>query len=345
MSELAWEDVPARVDDLVLLVADPAWAVKRAAADVYPRDEVGYFLQPELDCCAVSATTPADVYLAKSAAARALGRDAIYEVPLTDEEAASGYWVKVAYSPGLRRAAEALNFIKGTYPGGLPNAASPLAAMLTTSLVGGGIGYGMGRLGEAVLPRKWERGKLRRTGAMLGAAAGALPAIPWMYGNVQSGHGITEPWPLDAKIPEVEKQGGLDRVVLGDAYCRAVDEFVKSAEGYFGDYRAAERAGPADVNVNALGQTLWESGAPPSLTAATMGSMYAAAQFPDPEARPGWVTGGQLGQLALGAGKGYVEGVLVGKALSALTGMPTQGFGAGGAVLGIIGTVIPRLFH
>ena len=50
-------------------------------------------------------------------------------------------WVKVAYSPTLHRAGELLNFFPGQYPGGVPNSPSPLAAMLTSGLLGAGLGW------------------------------------------------------------------------------------------------------------------------------------------------------------------------------------------------------------
>ena len=98
---------------------------------------------------------------------------------------------------------------------------------------------------------------------------------------------------------------------------------------------------------------MWEVGASPETAAATMSSVYAAQQLPG-GAGPGYVTPHQTGLLgtmlgAAGGGmKGYAVGWGVGKALSTLTGMPerTQNtLKRTGATLGVINTLVPRLFH
>jgi hypothetical protein len=77
-----------------------------------------------------------------------------------------------------------------------------------------------------------------------------------------------------------------------------------------------------------------------------MGAVMAAQQMPDPDARPGWVTGNQLGQLAANAASDYVKGLAVGGLLNAVVGTPWRApmFGVGNAALGLIGAAIPRLF-
>jgi len=377
-----WEDVIPRLDAWVVKTAAPCWDVKQAAASIFTKYPVDYFYSPDRDQVALFPRTSIDFHRpdalrCKRAAERAVGADHVRETYLTRDEATGGDWVKVAYSETLRRAGELLNFFPGTYPGGIPNAPSPLAAMLTTGLVGGGLGYGVGSLAEALMPHKYGK-KLKRTGAILGALAGAAPGAAWAYANHATGHSLLDPHPLDTPpIEQLSDSPKFDRPSLlesrlagtsrpqteeysqefsnkhllapqvGDAYKGACDSFVKRAFGDMfggGDHRHRT---PYDVNINALGQTLWESGASPDLAATTMGAMYAAQQLPDERSSPGHVTGGQLGQLAMNAGKDYLTGAWVGAVLNQVVGTPYtfSQIGKGVAALGLIGSVVPKLFH
>jgi hypothetical protein len=103
---------------------------------------------------------------------------------------------------------------------------------------------------------------------------------------------------------------------------------------------------PFDVHVNALGQTLWQNGASPQLTAGTMATMYAASQMPSERPMPGYVTADQLGSLAMNAAGNYGTGFLAGYAINKVIGTPYSApqFGMGNAALGVLGAVIPKIF-
>lgn len=384
---MEWEDVPARVDELALLTAEPGWAIKRAAALTWTDGPVGYYWAPMHDVAALYGplATIDDMARCRDAVKRA--GYACEKWPLLDADLKdNGDWVKVAYSPALSRGLEYLNFFPGQYPGGIPNHPSPLAAMLTTGLIGGGLGYGVGRLGEAILPEHWERGRLRKTLALLGAGAGASLAAPWMYGNLATGHSITSAWPHDTKEPPENALPGLEREgevrlapPLGEPPGKArgntlgpipvgggargatappaeppgegrpapkfsCDRFWKAAAESFGDVPEPQAHSPLDVNLDAMGRTLWNFNASPALAGTTMSTLYAAQQLPDENSRPGVATVGQLGQLAMNAGKGYLTGALVGAALNKAIGMPWRDAANAGAALGAIQTVIPILF-
>ncbi len=346
--DLTWAGVPDRMDDWALACAAPAADLRKVAADIITRTPVGYYYQPAAEVVALHApgAADADFLRCKSAACRAAGADNVLPVPLSAAEAASGRWVKVAYSPTVRRAGELLNFFPST--SGVPNAPSPLAAMLTTALVGGGLGYATGRIGEAVLPL--EKGRLRKTLATLGAGAGALTAAPWAVANLRTGHGLLSPKPLDggpaAEGDPASFMTGPEK--LGAMYTTAVANFVKAAfeGGTFGNFAARRPPTALDVNIDAMGRTLWDTGASPALAASTMSALYAAQQMPDPNGRAGVATGHQLGQLAVNAGKDYVTGALVGAALNKTLGLPVTAnqAGMGNLVLGLIGAAIPKLF-
>lgn len=381
-----WDEIPAAVDLWVEKAAAPGYDVRQAAANVITASHVGYYIDPLTDRVGIFAPMASrpDAARVKAAASRATGTEPLFlSYPeLCDPDAA---WVKVAHSPTLRRAGELANFFPGQYPGGLPNSPSPVAAMLTSGLLGAGLGWGAGKLVGKILPKGYGK-KLSRTGLLLGGALGAAPGLAWGGVNKLDGRPFNDPtllqgrpWdepnayaaladglnapvqPPDAAgpnaaqhllesarhtlhqapLPRVKFGGDLGAVELG-AMWRAASE--KAAEAFgVPDLREAH---PADVNIDRLGRTLWDTGAPPALAATTMAGMYAAQQLPDPNSRPGWATGNQLGQLAANAAGDYAKGYLAGAAINTLIGTPLRSstFGAGAAVIGVLGTVIPRLF-
>jgi hypothetical protein len=388
---MRWEELTSRVDELVAASREPAWAIKQAVADVFTKDQAGYYYCPATQTAAIERgpLSIAEFSRCKTALARAVGADHVREKTLDHHRAASGEWVKVAYSPAVRRVGEALNFFPGTYPGGIPNHPSPLAAMLASAVVGGGLGYGTGAIAEKLLPQGYGK-KLKRTGLLLGAALGASPAAAWAYTNRKTGHRITDPWPFGEErkpvdsptadrpdnfstfqpkdtMPqhrEVEKGLVLPRekwvvpedaarfypdlqgVKLGADYLDAIKAFLKKADfGDFGGGFAQPQAPtPYDVNINHLGQTLWQTGASTPLMGAAMGTMYAAQQMPG--ARPGFATGQQLGQLAMNAGKDYATGLALGALVNTAIGTPFSAptFGVGNAALGLLRAGVTSLF-
>ena len=370
---MLWEELPEVVDRQVLHAAEPAWEIKKRAWLIPTSLPARYYWHVEKDAAGVFCFDENDFSVCKQAAAHAVGPDHVCPSPLFCSDLEGGDWIKVAESPTLRRIGELFNFFPGKYPGGIPNWPNPVAAALTSMLVGGGLGYGAGWLGEKLMPSSWQKGKLRRTGAILGAGlGGVLPAV-WAATQLHNDKSILSPWPFaergaqpepdlatlspDAGRPAAPKEyapwppqpympGGANP--LGERFRKSMDKFRQTlkigADTFMTDFADRPDPTPLDVNIDAMGRTLWDTGASPGLTATTMGSLYAAQQLPDPNAREGVATGNQLGQLAWSAGKGYLTGALVGAALNKAIGMPSRGFGAAGAALAVIGSVVPRLF-
>lgn len=385
-----WEEIPEVIDAWALRLAATAWGLKSAAAEVYTLAPVGYYLHPENEKAALYPDPQAsdtDRSRCRQVVKRFLGSDAEPLFLSYQELSAGEPWVKVAYSTGLRRLGEWLNFFPGQYPGGIPNRPSPLAAMLTSGLLGAGLGYGVGRLGQAFLPAGYGR-NLGRTGAVLGGMVGAVPGGLWAAANVANRRSVLDPWPLntppgaaaepdpqgaihgtnrilpaesplDMVLPDAvmeylqevhpgrgDLQRALKRIPLGRRYKGAAD-LVKRAWGEaFAEPALPQQTTPLDVNINHIGQLLWEGGASPQLAGSTMGTLYAASQLPSARARPGWAMGDQLGQLAANAAGDYAKGLLVGAALNATIGTPFRSttFGGANALLGIVGAVVPKLF-
>jgi hypothetical protein len=164
--------------------------------------------------------------------------------------------------------------------------------------------------------------------------------------------------------PELQKESSyseahefLADLPIGEMYKESVTRFCKEAftDSGFGAMSFPESRPPTslDVNINTLGQTLWDTGASPGLTATTMGATHAASQLPG-GIGPSYATPQQfaslsqtLGSGAIGGIKGGITGHLVGAALGALTNLPTnsQKFMRNtGTALGVINAVVPKLF-
>lgn len=347
LAEDAWPEVATEIERLTEKLAGPAADVRRALRGVYlPAGAyVGVHAQADGDALGLHPRgTTTDTALVRCK--QAVAETAEVRPWLSREDVSSGAWVKIAEVPVLRQVGEALNFLPGHYPGGMPNHAGPLASALTSGMLGAGLGYGAGWAAEKLFPTEWERERARRVGLLLGAAMGAAPGLGWAAHNVARGRS-----PNDASVvsdtrvvvPELSKEA--------DGWERAADLAAKSAFETFG---APEHLDAVRVDIDSLGRTLWSAEADPRTAATAMNATWAASRMPDPQPVPGAASPHQFGLLgtmlgAAGGGlSGYVAGRLVGRTLGVLTGMPeaTQNrLAESGAVLGIVRATLPRLFR
>lgn len=244
--------------------------------------------------------------------------------------------VKIAESPALNTTLQWLNYIPGKFPWGQQNFASPLAATLTSGLLGAGLGYGTGWLAEKLFPERWDRNRIRTIGAVLGGLAGATPGAIWMGLNASRGKSVLDPTPFtpyDARgyrPPETTMTGDpkpMDKISsygLEGAPPVQVDEFNRVI---WGESTVANRLNP---------QT----------RIAASAALDAAQRLPGGMGA-GLVTPSQMARLAWGMGTGYGSGMLVGKVLGMLTGMPqdTQDLlKQTGMYAGLVNAAVPKLF-
>jgi hypothetical protein len=107
----------------------------------------------------------------------------------------------------------------------------PIANILAGGAVGAGLGYDAGFLGELLLPREeFERGRLRRSGAVLGAALGAVPGFWHTYDALRQGASPLSPWP-----PKMRLDGAMGNDLPSGAkqalFVEALDEHLTQVLG------------------------------------------------------------------------------------------------------------------
>lgn len=230
--------------------------------------------------------------------------------------------------------------LTGYRPGLIPGAPNPLIGAIGSGLLGAGVGYGSGWLMEQLLPRSWDRGRLRKNLAMLGGAIGASPGLALMGVNISQGKA---PWdsallegtydPLDyyrSRLDDTEK-------LLAKQSCERFKEAFESS-GW------GER-----VDVNAFNDALWNdprvAERVPLPTRAAASGLLTAADYAG--RRDTLVTPREMARITAGMGSGYLSGLLIGKALGALTGMPPdqqETLKRVGLWSGVVKNIVPLAF-
>jgi hypothetical protein len=260
-------------------------------------------------------------------------------------------WVLIKQGTELRSIGQPIAQAAGWQNGPLTNwmgGPNTLASTLMSGLVGAGAGYGAGWLGEQLLPREYfERGKLRRSGAMIGALAGGLPALYW--GGRAGGFGKHFP---DFKPPVPHE--GTEAVPEPTPWLNPHGyASVKEADfGGIGGLLAPQPgANPGHVGVfvpiipvNQFTQAIWQDpNTPPQMQAAASGLVDAAGM----SLQSGFVSPADVARIATGMGSGWVSGMLVGKTLGALAGLKPDAqrtLQQTGMWAGAIKAVLPRVF-
>lgn len=342
------------IDDLVEKSARAAVTLRTAVSDIYTNSDIGVYWHPEEKKAAVYvrvgnglvndlAQAGKEAEWCLDAISEKVGEDHVVR-DLLEESQLHDPWVKVAYSPTVRKALNTLQFLPSEQ--GDPVGGRPLASTLATGLLGAGLGYGGGWLYDKLVPDKYrEKGRAPLTGAIIGGLGGAgLGAIPGLI-NLHEGRGFN-----DNKLWQGQPGDGWEGSLAkeGEAIAGLLQKEAYSTMG-----------GPSLeqmplINTDKLGRVIYDSGVGPQTAAQTMGAVYGASRMPDPNARPGFVTPNQTGLLGMAMGaagggiKGYATGWAVGKGLGLLTGLPAgtqKTFSRTGAAIGVMNTLVPRLFQ
>ena len=353
--ESIWDAFNKSVIDLAEKTAMVAPEIRKAVSKYYSTVDVGYYWNPDIEKVGMYFQPEinfVDHINCNILLQEKLGEDRVCDQPLTLDKLASEWWVKVAYSPTLRRVGEVLQFFPSKdIPG---YGGRPLASMLASGLLGTGLGYGAGYIAENLMPdwmqtRGHTRQSLAALGGLYGLGVGAAPGII----NKMTGRPFNDSTLLSGDPTEGFKKASNS--AISETYHNAVKYYLEKTS----EFGFATISGPGFneepiIRTNTLGKVLWNNDVNPQLTAMTMGAVYGANQMPDQNSSPGRVTPHQMGMfgMAMGAAgggiKGYVTGRLVGRGLGILTGMPqaTQdNLASSSMIAGVVNNLVPRLFQ
>jgi len=229
--------------------------------------------------------------------------------------------VKAAEAPlaPLRRAFDA--------PQKLMGGPTPLSSMLVGGLLGSGLGYAGGKLIEHFLPEdQFEPGALSRSLALTGGLAGAAPGAWWWSGNARSDlpdvhgalQGLMSQYPYrpqdfpkgaaDVQERHRDPTGLFARTIPVDAFNRAVWNDVSQAPNPYGT------KSPWGDNTQPLTT-------PPPVAAAATGIVSGVGALTGQTHVSPWEVGLAAASTA---GKGYLTGMVFGKALGFLAGLSPQ---------------------
>lgn len=230
---------------------------------------------------------------------------------------------------------------------------NPLLATLAGGALGAGAGYGLGWLGEKVLPKDYfDKGKLRRTLAILGGIGGAAPGLHWAFDNLRadpqhsgSWRALISPYPWTQEAQNRFAQPSSEITSHMPMEVRALDEaFIKAADIAGGEFENS-------IPVDQFNRVVWNDlrsmgGSTPSPIAAAATGLTTAASLSQGGAN--LISPMDIARIGMGAGSGYISSLLVGKTLGALAGLnpaTQQKLQQVGIWGGVLSNIIPLAFH
>jgi len=257
----------------------------------------------------------------------------VYRRPVIGKNA----FLKRAYSPNLRRVGQALQMFPSEVSKHIPGSPSPIASMVAGGLLGAGLGYGGGWVGEQLFPKKWKRGRLRRAMMMLGGLAGAVPGGIWGFTNRSIGRGFNDPsllnMPPEPNVPKnvmetrpnpyADIDSGLDVELQREVIPEPLKAASALPQGFQFESWPAQPSQSYIPVEEVTHTTMYDPRVAQRLSApvqAVTNSVVQGASHLGGGTR--FITPMDMGRITAGMGSGYLSGLIVGKVLSALTGMP-----------------------
>ncbi len=207
-----------------------------------------------------------------------------------------------------------------------------LTASLGSGLLGAGLGYGAGALVEHLAPEgTFKKGKLRKVTGLMGLGLGALPAV-WA-----GSRGWFKPNIADEALKQANE----------DASTNVDRDIVELVEKEANNMLMADGAEfMPQIPVDSFNKTvLSDPNTPYDIRMATYGLVQGASEVRN---KSPWVAPIDIARIAMGAGSGYVSGLLVGKTLGALAGLSEQAqqsLQRAGIWAGVLKNTIPLAFR
>lgn len=219
----------------------------------------------------------------------------------------------------------------------------PLASMLVGGLAGAGLGYLGGAFGEATTG-KFEKGRLRKVLAILGAMGGAAPGALWAANNV-SNYGAKGL--LSDTDGNVQFKFSSVKELMPDIAEKVEAIFSKEAFAGAGSLPFSNPLLNEPIKVDDFANVVWSTNDPYSpfqLRAAASGLVQGASAM---RGNSSIVSPADVASMAVGMGSGYLAGTLVGRTLGALAGLKPesqQALQQAGTWAGMLKTVVPMAF-
>ncbi len=199
---------------------------------------------------------------------------------------------------------------------------SPLAALLAGGVLGAGLGYGGASLASGFLPGDWDKRKFRWLGFLLGGGLGTAPGAM-----------------------ETAKSLLIGQPVTDGAYMRSPKREEKS--GHYLPYAPRYSTGPT-IDSEAMLNTVWRSPMVSGRLSPKEQSLFAGALLGSRHiADSPLVTPVDMARLTAGMGIGYASGLVAGKVLGTLSGMPPNvqnTLARTGMYAGIVKAALPMIY-
>jgi len=356
INEALWKTVPEQAIEFAKRAAPQAFSISEAIIDM-PTYGYVYYFPVEKEAYIVTDKNSEEIWKdklskvanLKVAVAPPVPPNPSPRVPIANSNIkARDVFGPIASFAGWREGPTANLF-------GGPNT---LSAAIGTGLLGAGVGYGAGWLGELLAgDENLKKGRLRNSLALLGGAAGTMPALWAGYNGwfkqsscinipnpLKEGYkDLVKSLPSNIYIKTLEKKsddGWLPGVGFRSNINRMLDPSSYSTTGAFGE-GYWEPTIPKD-NFN---QAIWNDPmTPTSIRAGAAGLVSGASAIRGGDT---WVSPADIARVAVGMGSGYVSGKIVGKALGALAGLQPKAqerLQDAGIWAGLLTNVIPKAF-
>lgn len=252
--------------------------------------------------------------------------------------------IKKAQSPILKGVTDAWGLTEGP-ASKLYGGPRPISSMLVGSLAGAGLGYLGGSVVEGLTDRL-EKGRLRKTLAILGAGLGAAPGAIWGASNMHEfgPRGLLSDSnnKIDWTFPGYNFPKKSAAMLLPD--CLPTPEFIKAGQ-MFAAVDPAVLGKP--IPTDDFGRVIWsinDRETPFATRAAAVGLLDAASMQ---SGHSSIISPADVARVAMGMGSGYMSGLFVGKTLGALAGLKPETqktLQQAGTWAGMLNTVVPMAF-
>lgn len=207
---------------------------------------------------------------------------------------------------------------------------SPLAAMLAGGVLGAGLGYGGSAILSRFLPDDWDKKKFRRSGLLLGTGLGMAPGTLETAKSLLIGQPV-----LDGSHLRLNKRENEPAPKTGNW----LDRGLPHAPNY--------STGPK-IDAEAMLNTVWRSPMVSGRLTPKEQSLFSGAMIGSQRiAQKPFVTPADMARLTAGMGIGYASGLVAGKVLGTLSGMPPSAqktLAHAGMYAGVVKSVLPMIY-